>query len=653
MKRRGTPLGLEITRAVLLGCGVLLVAFMVAQLNAIEGRMIESNRKVTMFSEKLEAQADRVKSLERLVRRGGLAVAGTQKAQTTEKREWLHPEVENYLVPDPYQYLHPEAEDGGKVTRWYGSDPKGLNFTTENASDLTEKIKVYVHNSLATQHYKDPGTYAPDLAERIEITDDYKTYTIYLRKGVLWHPPAVDWADSRYDWLKGDHEFTSEDVKFAIDLILNPQVECSHLRNYYQDVQSVEIIDKYTLQVKWKVKTYNSISFTLGVYPVPKFLYAYDEDGEAYPEATLGLRFNEHWYNQKAIGTGPYRFVSWEQGVGIKFTRNEDYFDEKPAIKEIQWLIFPDVKTNLLKIKSKELDFGALRSADYTAEIVEGADDSPFKDGRIEHKFWNRSVYTYIGWNNDHFLFTDKRVRKALALSLDRQSIVDNILQGLGTQVTGPFFFKSPYCDSSIQPLPYDLEAAKALLAEAGWEDTDGDGILDKEIDGERKPFTFTLLLWSGSPTWSALAAIYKEALFKVGIRMNTTEAEWSLMQKRMEDREFEAYSGAWSMPWESDPYQIWHSSQADQAQSSNRIGFRNKEADALIEELRRTFEKEDRIKLYHKIHRILFEEQPYCFFYSPKSVFAWWAHVKNVDFSEVRPADNSRPWYLQEGGAP
>jgi ABC-type transport system substrate-binding protein len=134
---------------------------------------------------------------------------------------------------------------------------------------------------------------------------------------------------------------------------------------------------------------------------------------------------------------------------------------------------------------------------------------------------------------------------------------------------------------------------------------------------------------------------------------MNVTEAEWSLMQKRMEDREFEAYSGAWSMPWESDPYQIWHSSQADQAQSSNRIGFRNKEADALIEELRRTFEKEDRIKLYHRIHRILFEEQPYTFFYSPKSVFAWWDRVKRVEFSEVRPHDNILPWYLQDGEAP
>lgn len=644
-------------RVAFLGLGVLLVLMVVVQLDAIEGRLIETTGRLGTLTERVAGQTERLEALERAARRGAMATAASpagatsHAASTPTTTAWLHPEVANYLTPDPFPMRLPEVVEGGTITRWFGSDPKGLNYLLENGSDVREGVSAYVNESLATNHFQDPDSWAPALAERVEVTDDYREYTVYLRRGVLWHAPAVDPANPRYAWLEGDHEVTADDVKFTVDLILNPQVEASHLRNYYEDLEYCRVVDRYTVVFRWKKRTYNSISFTLGFTPMPRFLYAFDEDGEEFPPATLGLRFNEHWYNQRTVGTGPYRFVSWEQGVTLKLTRNEDYWGVKPAIRHIVWLIFTDRKTNLLKLKSREIDYARLYPPDYREEIVDGAPDSPFRDGRIKHDFFIQAGYYFIGWNLTSPLFSDARVRRAMTMCLDRKSIIGNVLMGLGVEATGPFFVASPYNDAAIEPLPYDPAAARRLLEEAGWSDGDGDGILDREVAGVRRPFEFTFLLYSGSPEWSALATIYKEALYRIGVRMSVTEAEWSLMQKRMNDRDFDCYSGGWGTSWEPDPYQIWHSSQADLPGSSNRIGFKNAEADAIIEELRSTFDRTKRVELCHRFHRIIYDEQPYTFFYARKRVLAWWDRVKRVVFCPLRPQDSSLPWYLDGGG--
>ncbi len=579
-----------------------------------------------------------------------LQSGGTLRVAPPKKRaqEEIVFDETNLLKQDTYDISAPDASYNSTITRWYGPDPKGFNPLTDNAADLSDYIQAYVNDWLGDYQFKDPNYWKPELATRIEVTDDYKEYTIYLRKGVMWHKPAVDWSNPRYDWLEGEHEFTAEDVKFTLDLILNPQVEAAHIRNYYKEVESYEIIDKYKLKIRWSKKTFNSLSYTIELMPIPKFLYAYNEDGEPFPEESMGLQFNEHWYNQKAIGTGPYRFVSKTQGVSIELERNENYWGDKPPIKQITYLIFPEPKTNIFRFKSGELSFARLTPSDYREEILNAAPDSPFKTGSIKHDFYDQTVYYYIGWNLDSPLFGDKSVRRAMTMFLDRERILKNIFMGLGTVATGPFYYKSPYNDGSIEPIPYNPEQARRLIHSAGWEDTDGDGIIDKKINGRKVPFKFTFLLYAGSPEWDAMTALYKEELFKAGINMDISRVEWSVMQKRMDDRDFDCYSGGWGLVWYPDPYQIWHSSQADLPKSSNRIGFRNGEADQIIEELRETFDREKRIKLCHRFHQLIHDLQPYTFFYSRKRVVAWWADLRGIDFRPVRPQTFSLPWYFR-----
>lgn len=649
---------------------VVMAGVLLLQVDNFEARFIRSNAELKKLEEAQQRQAAELQrigeALDRRDRAFMQAVdrieaalsSGTVRPSATAmgprrperpEREWLHPEVENYLVPEDYPISSVEWPNDGELVRWWGSEPKGFNPITENSADLSEYVEAYVAPGLAERHKKDPDKWAPVLAERVEITDDFKLFTIYVRKGVKWHRPAVDWSDPRYEWLRGDHYLTAHDFKARYDTMMNPQVEAGFAKIYYQDIEWVKVLDDYTFQVKWKKKTYVSISSTLTLQPLARFVYLNDRDGQPFPKETFGHKFNEHWYNKSFIGTGPYRWVSYQPGIAVTLERNEEYWDRAnmPAIKRIKYLIFPDRQQTLLKFKAKEIDFCALDAAQYRENVLENEDPTTiFKNGQTDNTIHARTSYYYIGWNADKPIFADKRVRRAMTMAMNRPFLIRNVLMGLGAEISGPFHDKDPHMNKSIEPWPYDLEKARALLEEAGWKDVDDDGILEKKINGELTEFEFTMLSYK-SPTYTPIVNVFKEDLYKIGVKLNGQFVDWAVMQKKMEDKEFDAFTGGWGMTWDGDPYQIWHSSCADIPKGSNRVGFRNREVDDIIETLRETFDQKKRTELFHRFHQILHEEQPYTFFFSAKSCYVWWDHVKNVHLQALRPHDWSLPWYV------
>ncbi|NIP29214.1 MAG: peptide-binding protein, partial [Candidatus Dadabacteria bacterium] len=144
-------------------------------------------------------------------------------------------------------------------------------------------------------------------------------------------------------------------------------------------------------------------------------------------------------------------------------------------------------------------------------------------------------------------------------------------------------------------------------LAEAGWVDSDSDGIRDK--NGVK--FEFEFLIPSASDTSEKISTILKEEMDKVGIVMNIRKIEWAVFVQRLNERKFDAVTLAWSMGVETDPYQVWHSSQKEGG-GSNFIGFENRQADKLIEEARTEFDRNKRTELYRKFISIIHDEQPY-----------------------------------------
>lgn len=639
--------------ALILGMGglALLLGVGILQLHFIEKRLVVQGQQIRALGEATEKLVSQ--------ERRSMTAQATAAVDDEQPEKPLHPDVPNYLKPRDKRWPPPGAETDGTLVRgWASGDPKGFNPMLENAADLSELISFYAAPSLADRNvWTNPDDWHGELATRVEITDDFKEFTIYLRHGVKWHPPPnVNLDAAEHAWLKGEHLVTASDVVFAFDLVMNPQVENGFMKNYYAELESWKAIDDHTVVIRWKKKQYLNVESTLSMAPMPRFLFSREENGAEIPKETLGARFNQHWYNNKGfVGAGPYRMETYEPGAKIRLVRNDDFYGDRPAIREILYPIYTDPNQTLLKLKAHELSMGGLTPTQYREEILqyEGKAKpalSPFFDGKIECTKLDQPVFRYIGWNADKPLFADKRVRRAMTLAFNRQGILKSVFAGLGEVTTGPFLKSGPYNDTSIAPHPFDLAAAKALLAEAGWKDTDGDGLLDKELsarDKKRAPFEFTFLIYGTSKEFASLANVYKEDLLKIGVKMNVDAAEWSLMQKRMDEKSFDAFSGGWGLSWDTDLYQIWHSSQADVPRGSNRVGFRSKEADVIIEKMRVTFDHGERVRLAHQFHHLLHEEQPYTFFIIPKGVSCRWNDLKGVEFAKAPPIVNTFPWWV------
>ncbi|MCC6144850.1 MAG: peptide-binding protein, partial [Candidatus Hydrogenedentes bacterium] len=236
-------------------------------------------------------------------------------------------------------------------------------------------------------------------------------------------------------------------------------------------------------------------------------------------------------------------------------------------------------------------------------------------------------------------LFCDKMVRRALTMLMPREAIRDQIYHGLAMIMTGNFMPGTPEYKKSIEPWPFDPEQASQILDEAGWVDSDGDGLRDK--DG--MPFRFEITITNSNDLAERICTVYQEELRRVGIEMNIRTLEWASLLERIDSRQFDAMLMGWSMPPDPDPYQVWHSSQIDAG--SNYVGFNNPECDQIIEEARVTFDAEKRAALYNRFHEILHDEQPYTFLLAPKELLAVDKRVHGVNIYTYGP--ESLEWFV------
>lgn len=610
------------------------------QLDNLESQILETKKRVDELGQVGLARAPQ----------GAPAGEGPGPLSDAEAEALADPN--NLLVKQERPYVKAnQVARGGTLRRQEGNDPPGMNFYASNNADDLAEFSKYMGNTLAARHIDDPDQWAPELALKVTSPDDGLTYDVFLRKGVFWHKPAVDFASGRFGWLAGAHELTSDDFAFVFDIIKNPQVSgggVSSIRNYFDHFDGYEVLGPHHFRVRFTKRLYTNLGSLLELIPLPRWLYMYDEDGNKYDDATWGLKLNEHWYNQKFIGTGPYRFVEWVPGVRIVMERNERYFGEKPAFDKVVTLIVKDQNAWPRRLRAKDIDYTHLQPEQYRTVVLEAKGrilgDKALKLGRH-----SELGFFYVGWNMDTPLFSDKRVRQAMTMALNRDAIVKNVFNGLGKLTTGPFAQDNPCYDKGIAPWPFDLKAAAAKLEDAGWKDTDGDGIRDKVVGGKKRPFEFSLVTYGSSNEWTTIASIYREALLQIGVKMNPRPLEWSTMLKKLDEKEFDAFSGGWALSWDTDLMQIWHSKEADRPKSSNRVGFRNKEGDRIAEALRVEFDPAKRVALCHEFHKLVHEEQPYTFLYQRERSVLYWDHMNDLEFARNRPHRDVRMFSFKE----
>lgn len=611
--------------------------------------ILGNKRQLEEISKRMAAIDEKMSSLQQQVDKTGTGPR-TSVPQPIDQSRWLNRGKPFPLTQDPYFQSLPQVLNRNQTILYrISSSEKGFNRVLENSAQIGEWHDYYVNDWLAQRQWEDFERWSPHLAERIEISEDAREFTIYLRKGVKWHKPQVNFSDANFDWLKGDHFVTSHDFYFAYTTIIDPKVMAAHFRPYYQDIQSFEIIDDYIFIIRWKKALYTNIPYTLEQFPVAKFLFSKDKNGNEFSSETFGLEFNRHWHNDRMLGCGPYMFAEQKPDEYVELVRNEEYYGYRPALQRLRFTIVRDDNTAYLKLKGNELNMIFLLQENiYRDDIHRGGTDSPFKRGKLVEQVYPRMVYYHIKWNNTHPIFRDKMVRRAMTYAFDREAILKNVCMGLGLVTAGEISPLSPYYNKKIKPYPYDLKAARKMLEEQGWRDEEGDGILEKVIDGQRRKFEFVLYYASGYDVFKQMYEIYRDDLLKIGVKMTTQAIDWPVFQKKSEDKDFEAMNGVWGTGVPLDFYQIWHSKGADEPKSSNQIRFKNEEVDDICQKMREATEPEERVKLAYRMQEIWHEEQPYTFLFFRSGVAAYTSNIQNRFIRQLRPHTLMHSYYME-----
>ena len=477
----------------------------------------------------------------------------------------------------------------------------------------------------------------PLLAESYpEVSDDKLTYTFTLREGVRWHDGMP---------------FTADDVVFSAKAMMVSFVDSAPLRGFFGDLADVKVEGR---QVRFIVSQpfWMNDSVIANIPILPK--HVYDPEGilDTYSFSDIlddasrnddtlrefGEAFNRHPANRQPMGTGPYRFESWESGSQITLVRNDDYWGEPAHLDRVIFRFITDNTAALTSLKSGDTDFYPRLTPLQWDQQTGGADF----DLEFAKASYTIPQMNFIAWNPMRPFFADNRVRQAMTMLVPRQQIVDNLRFGLAEVAVGPFSPSSQDFNSSIDPYPYDPERAVALLEEAGWTDHDGDGIRDK--DGVK--FSFEFLGYTGSQYIEQLLPILKDELDKVGIEMTERRIEFTIVTESARDKRFDALSFNWVADLLQDPRQIWHSSSAEN-RGSNFVSFSHPEADRLIDEARLEFDPVKRRDLYWRFQEILHEEQPYTFVMYPREAGAYHRRFQNAEFLPIRPGYDLATWFV------
>lgn len=434
-----------------------------------------------------------------------------------------------------------------------------------------------------------------ELAESWDVSEDGKKITFHLRKDVKWHDGAP---------------FTSADVMFGYKTIISPDIPTAYAEDYLQ-VSKAEAPDDYTFIVYYDKPFAPALGSWASSIPVlPKHLL----EGKDITKSEL---------SRHPIGTGPYKFVEWKTQERIILEANPDYFEGEPWIKRYVFRVIPDTATQFLELKAGGIDQMSLTPIQYLKQT--GTQE--FKENFYKFKFLANG-YTYLGYNLTRDLFKDVRVRRALTHAINKKEIIEGALLGLGRPATGPYKPGVWAYNPNVMKYEYSPEKAKKLLAEAGWKDTDGDGILDKN----GKKFEFTIVTNQGNNQRKKAGEIIQRRLQDVGISVKLRVLEWaSFIKEFINKREFDATILGWALSPEPDQYDIWHSSKTGESEF-NFVTFKNDEVDALLEKGRRTFDIEERKKAYFRIQEILADEQPYTFLYVGEALPVVNARVHGIE---------------------
>lgn len=459
------------------------------------------------------------------------------------------------------------------------------------------------------QEQPDFVTFKPGLARSWEMMDNGKRVRFNLRTDVFW-------TDSV--------KVSASDVEFTYQKQIDDKIDWPGA-SVKDRIKSINVINDSTIDFIFdEPYTYQLMDINEGVI-LPRHVYNHVE--------------SENWqdidFTNNSVTNGPYKLKSWVPNQFIELVNNELYYETGlPKIKHIIFKIVPDKTQLLTQLKTGEVHVmegvppqDAVRMTKEKNNII------------IEH--FPYAQYVQINWNMYSFLFQDKNVRMALTHAIDRQTLVNHLLQGYGQINKSPIHSMLWAYNPELNDVYYSPDEAKQLFAGAGWTDSNGDGYIDKD----NTDFEFRLMTNIGSQVREDALVIIQEMLKKVGVRVIPQRLEWSVYVEKLMARDYDAVLIGMMSASKVDVFPVWHSSMCG-ADGFNLSCYKNKEIDDLIMSARQIVDRQAAIPLWYKLQDIIVNDQPATFLWIPERLVGLESHLGGYQFSPVSTFFNIAEWY-------
>ena len=436
------------------------------------------------------------------------------------------------------------------------------------------------------------------LAESWTVSRDGLRYTFKLRKGITFHDGTA---------------FTADAVKFSIDRQTDPEHPFNKLGKYpfanyfFGNVKAVEIVDPSTVEFVLKE-------------PRASFLTILTAAAASIVSPTAAKKFGAD-YALQPVGTGPFKFASWDRGQRVVLERNPSYWRHAVKIDRVVYRPIVEDQARLTELLTGSLDLIVGTPPDFVSHLESNPKITLLK--QVGAHVW------YLGINNQKKPFDDKRVRQALNYAVNKDAIVRDVLKGTGSPSRGPVLPATWGADPGLKPYPYDPERARKLLAEAGY------------------PSGFATSLWvpesgSGMQSPVAMSTVIQSNLKAVGVNVALQTMEWGAYLAKLRSKEQELFALSW-MAGNEDPdmvmYPLLHSSQWT-PNGPNRALYKNARFDELLHQARLVTDQGKRAELYREAQRILVDDAPWIFIDHEIQTAA---HGKRVQGFKLHPSFDLR----------
>ena len=473
-----------------------------------------------------------------------------------------------------------------------GGEPENLHpiRSTDYSSSV---IQSYILESLLNRN-KDTYKWEPQLAKSWKISPDGKSFVFELFDNLKW-------SDGK--------PLTAYDIEFSFSAYRNPVYGGIRYLPYFEKMESAKALSDTKIKFKVKAAYFGNFQTIAGMSILPRHIY---KDPKLKMSKTI-------------IGSGPYILDHYIKGKILILKQNPLWEGRSHFVNKGKWqfktIVFRFIKTEddtRLRMEKGHIDFSDLSAESF----IEKTNKAPWGTKIKKVKYQNKSPsgYGYIGFNLKKPIFQDKKVRKALAHLLNRRLMNEKFRYGQSELARGPWYFWSDYADPKVKAIEFDPKKAIQLLKSAGWADRDKNGVLEKTINKTKKELNFTIIY--SNPDSEKYLTLYQEDLKQAGIKLQLKVLDWASFLRLLDDRNFDAVMLGWSGgSIDHDPKQIWHT-ESSQKNGSNYIAYSHSQVDSLIDKGRSQLNRQERIKTFRKVYRLIAEDVPYIFMFNSRNKF-------------------------------